>query len=67
MKPKKIYLYERDEYVGPFQSRADAERFLALIALFGGTCRGIEVVETDGDLQCAGMSSRRFDPIPYCG
>lgn len=46
---KKIYLCEADEYVGPFCSREDAERFLALVALFGGSCKGIEIMELDSE------------------
>ncbi len=46
---KQIYLHEADEYVGPFRSLRDAESFMAMMALFGGNCEGIEVVELDSD------------------
>jgi hypothetical protein len=40
-----IYLRENGEFVGPFQSRGDAERFLELMELFGESAEGIEIVE----------------------
>ncbi len=40
-----IYLCEEGEYVGPFQSRHDAKRFLLLMMVFGCSCVGIEIVE----------------------
>jgi hypothetical protein len=42
-----IYLREADTYVGPFGSRADAQRFLILMGLFGDRLEGIEIVELD--------------------
>ncbi len=45
---KLIYLQEADEYVGPFHSRGDAERFLVLMRSFGESLEGIEIVEIDG-------------------
>ncbi len=36
---KGIYLREKDVYVGPFYSREDAERFLVLIELSGGSLK----------------------------
>ncbi len=46
---KKIYLHEAGEYVGPFCRREDAEKFIALMELFGETREGIEILETDSD------------------
>ncbi len=40
-----IYLCEGDEYVGPFQSHEDAERFLLLMKASGESPEGIEIVE----------------------
>ncbi len=42
---RKFYLREGDELTGPFCSRADAERFLKLLELFGEGRQGIEIVE----------------------
>lgn len=42
---KKFYLREGDELTGPFCSRADAERFLTLLDLFGEGHQGIDIVE----------------------
>ncbi len=42
-----IYLREKDEYVGPFCSRGDAERFLELMVLHGDSLEGIEIVQID--------------------
>ncbi len=42
---KLVYLREANEYVGPFASRGDAERFLTLMASFGESLEGIEIVE----------------------
>ncbi len=47
MRKKGIYLHEADEYVGPFSSRRDARRFMALMKLFGSDADGIEIVELD--------------------
>lgn len=47
MPRKAIYLREEGDYVGPFCSREDAERFLVLIALHGESREGIEIVEID--------------------
>ncbi len=47
MAGKGIYLREKDEYVGPFYSREDAERFLVLMELSGESREGIEVVEIE--------------------
>ena len=47
MRRFRIYLRERDEQVGPFHSRQDAERFLVLMELFGVSREGIEIVELD--------------------
>ncbi len=44
---KGIYVREEDEYVGPFNSREDAERFLVLVELSGESSKGIEIVEID--------------------
>ena len=46
---KGIYLREEGEYVGPFLTLADAEVFLELMKLFGGSCEGIEIVIEDAD------------------
>ncbi len=43
-----IYLREANEFVGPFASRGDAERFLTLMKLSGESLEGIETVEIDG-------------------
>ncbi len=48
---KKIYLHEADEYVGPFCNRVEAEKFIALMELFGASREGIEIVERDGELE----------------
>ena len=41
-----IYLREEDgQYVGPFKSRMDAERFIKLMDLCGEDWTGTEVVE----------------------
>jgi hypothetical protein len=40
----RIYLQGDDECVGPFRSREDAELFLSLMELFGGSSDGIEIV-----------------------
>ena len=45
MERKGIYLREKDEYVGPFCSRGDAERFLIAMTLCGESLEGIEIVE----------------------
>ncbi len=45
MSEKGIFLHEADEYVGPFSSRRDARRFMALMKLFGSDADGIEIVE----------------------
>jgi hypothetical protein len=42
---KKAFLNESGEYIGPFESRKDAEGFIILMKLFGGSCEGITVVE----------------------
>jgi hypothetical protein len=44
-----IYVRESYEYVGPFASRGDAERFLILMTSFGESLEGIEIVEFDSD------------------
>ena len=49
LKTKKIYLHEADEYIGPFCSRQDAELFIEMMELFGGSCEGVEVVEMESD------------------
>ena len=51
---KEFYLHEKDAYVGPFCSRRDAERFVALMVTFGQSPEGIEVVELE-----AGSSAAR--------
>jgi hypothetical protein len=50
VKAKKVFLHEAGEYVGPFESREDAERFLILIEWFGGSRAGITVVERSAEL-----------------
>ncbi len=46
MKQKnRVYLREGDEHIGPFRGRADADRFLRLMELYGGGSQGIEIVE----------------------
>jgi len=47
MERKGIYLREKDELVGPFCSRGDAERFLIAMTLCGESLEGIEIVEID--------------------
>ncbi len=42
-----IYLREADEYVGPFATRGDAERFLTLMLSSGESLEDIELVEID--------------------
>ena len=42
-----IYLREGAEYVGPFYSREDAERFLVLMEFCGESREGIENVKMD--------------------
>ena len=49
LRTKKIYLHEADEYVGPFRSLKDAERFIALMEWFGESSEGIEIVELESD------------------
>ncbi len=44
---KAIYLREAGEHVGPFCSRTDAEKFIELMELFGGSSQGVEIVELD--------------------
>ncbi len=44
---KRIYLREADEYVGPFAGRGDAARFLIMMAAFGESLEGVEIVEID--------------------
>ncbi len=46
-----VYLREGDEYIGPFGSRGDAERFLTLMQFSGTIIEGIEIVEIASDLQ----------------
>ena len=44
-----IYLREGEgQYVGPFKSRKDAERFIELMQLCGENWAGTEVVVVDG-------------------
>jgi hypothetical protein len=38
-----IYLHVGNEYVGPFRTRGDAERFLILMKLHGESCEEIEI------------------------
>ena len=38
-----IYLHEGNEYVGPFRTREDAERFLILMESYGESREGIEI------------------------
>jgi hypothetical protein len=45
MRIKRVFVHEAGEYVGPFDSRADAERFVALIERFSGSREGISIVE----------------------
>ena len=40
-----FYLLDGDQPLVPFQSRGDAERFLALMHAFGEDTEGIEIVE----------------------
>ncbi len=47
MTTTRVYLHEKDEYVGPFYRRQDAELFLALMELFGESLEGIEIVEIE--------------------
>ncbi len=42
-----VYLRESDEYVGPFATREDAERFLTLMLSSGESLEDIELVEID--------------------
>ncbi len=44
-----IYLRDAGEYVGPFASRGDAERFLIAMASFGESLKDIEIIEIDSD------------------
>ena len=43
-----IYLLEGGEYVGPFENREEAERFIKLMGLCGENWEGSEVVEGEG-------------------
>ena len=46
-----IYLREGEgQYVGPFKSREDAERFIELMELCGENWAGTEVVEEEGGI-----------------
>ncbi len=42
-----VYLRESDEYVGPFATREDAERFLTLMLSSGESLEDIDLVEID--------------------
>jgi hypothetical protein len=55
-KERKIYLHEADEFVGPFFSRKDAERFILLMEWYGENSEGIEIVEVDAD---------ESEPLPW--
>ncbi len=59
---KKIYLHEANEYVGPFCSRVEAEKFIALMELFGASRAGIEIVERDEELEA--VMPFRSIPLP---
>ncbi len=47
MTTTRIYLHEKDGYVGPFYRRQDAKLFLELMELFGESLEGIEIVEIE--------------------
>ncbi len=44
MRKKNIYLREGKEFIGPFQSLKDAQRFLQLMKGLHQKCNGIEIV-----------------------
>lgn len=54
-----IYVHEGDgQYVGPFKSRRDAERFIRLTELCGEDWADSEVVEEDGVDSVTGQTER---------
>jgi len=57
---KEFYLHEKDVYVGPFCSRRDAERFVALMVTFGQNSDGIEVVELEAGSSAAKQRRSRL-------
>jgi hypothetical protein len=67
MRREGIYLAEGGSYVGPFHSRGDAERFMVLMALFGGSPEGIEIVyikpHASGDNSLACEASGETRPV----
>jgi hypothetical protein len=55
-----IYLRERGgQYVGPFKTRQDAERFIKLMELCGENWAGAEVVETEGGVDAVARHTDR--------
>ncbi len=65
MREKGIYLHEADEYVGPFSSRRDARRFMALMKLFGTDADGIEIVELDLQAKDRLNGAYRSDSVTF--
>jgi hypothetical protein len=60
---KPVYLHEADEYVGPFASREDAERFLILMEAHGVSSEGIEIVEVDAEADAVGGATSARERI----
>jgi hypothetical protein len=55
-----IYLRERGgQYVGPFKTRQDAERFIKLMELCGENWAGAEVVEKEGGVDAVARHTDR--------
>ncbi len=54
-----IYLREGAEYVGPFYSREDAERFLVLMEFCGESREGIEIVKMDNAAASARLPEKK--------
>ena len=54
-----IYLREEEgQYVGPFKSRQDADRFIKLMELCGEDWADTEIVEEQGVDSIAGLAER---------
>ena len=64
VKSEGIYLRHENEFVWPFISKVDAERFLVLLEAFGGNINGISIVELSDALTRAPSVIRVRTPSP---
>ena len=51
MKGRGVYLREGGgRYAGPFGDREEARRFIMMMESFGESCDGVDIVETEEDV-----------------